>query len=105
MACSICRCGDPTFNALGKEGAAQTGLRLALEWDQTRKTQGDPAEGLDSLRERRLTLLSAYGLSDRIGLFVRVPFSERDLTETADGESEKTSASGLADPEICRWPT
>ena len=30
FACSICRCGDPTFNALGKEGVAQSGLRLAF---------------------------------------------------------------------------
>jgi len=99
-ACSICRCGDPTFNALGKEGAAQTGLRVALDWDQTRKTQGDRAEEFDSLRERRLTLLGAYGLSERIGLFVRLPFSQRNLTETAAGESEHISVSGLADPEI-----
>ena len=55
--CSICRCGDPTFNALGKDGVSQSGLRLALDWDQTKKTQGDPAEDFDSLRERRETLL------------------------------------------------
>ena len=29
LACSICRCGDPTFNALGKEGISLPGLRLA----------------------------------------------------------------------------
>jgi hypothetical protein len=98
-ACSICRCGDPTFNALGKEGVAQTGLRVALDWDQVKKTQG-AADELDSLREQRTTLLLAYGISDSFGLFVRVPYSERDLTEVADGENEHTSASGLADPEI-----
>jgi hypothetical protein len=26
--CSICRCGDPTFNALGKEGYVTQGWRL-----------------------------------------------------------------------------
>lgn len=98
-ACSICRCGDPTFNALGKEGVAQTGLRVAIDWDQVEKTQG-PADEQDSLREQRTTLLIAYGLSDRFGVFVRVPFSERNLTETEEGETERTRASGLADPEI-----
>jgi hypothetical protein len=98
-ACSICRCGDPTFNALGKEGVAQSGLRLALDWDQVKKTQG-PAEERDSLREQRTTLLLAYGFNDRFGMFVRVPFSERDLTEVEDGESESSHANGLADPEI-----
>src|SRR3982751_900462 len=71
-ACSICRCGDPTFNALGKEGVAQTGLRVALDWDEVEKTQG-PVDERDSLREQRTTLLLAYGLSDRFGVFVRVP--------------------------------
>jgi len=100
MACSICRCGDPTFNALGKEGVSQTGLRLALDWEQVSKTQGDPEEGVDSLREQRTTLLGAFGISDRFGVFVRVPYASRNLTELEDGESEKSHASGLADPEI-----
>jgi hypothetical protein len=99
-ACSICRCGDPTFNALGKEGVATTGLRLALDWDQVKKTQGDPAGEFESLRERRTTLLLAYGISDRFGVFARLPYSERDLNGIADGESEHTRVTGLADPEI-----
>jgi hypothetical protein len=98
--CSICRCGDPTFNALGKEGVAQSGLRLALDWDEVRKTQGDPAGEVESLRERRETLLIAYGFSDRFGVFARLPYSQRQLTAVADGEMETTRVSGLADPEI-----
>jgi hypothetical protein len=100
FACSICRCGDPTFNALGKEGIAQTGFRLALDWDQVRKTQGDPADDLDSLRETRTTVLAGYGFSDSFGVFVRLPYSTRDLTETEGGVAEKSHAKGLADPEI-----
>jgi hypothetical protein len=99
LACSICRCGDPTFNALGKEGVAQTGFRVALDWDEVEKTQG-PADAQDSLREQRETLLLAYGLSDRFDLFARIPYSQRHLTETADGDVEHSSSSGLADPEI-----
>ena len=102
FACSICRCGDPTFNALGKEGVAQTGLRVAFDWDQVRKTQGE--DDVDSLRERRYSLLAAYGFSDTFSVFARLPYSERDLTETEDGETEHESASGLADPEIyAQW--
>jgi len=99
FACSICRCGDPTFNALGNEGVSQSGLRIALDWDQLEKTQGGESETA-SLKEERMTLLAAYGFSDRFGVFVRVPYSERDLTETEDGVSEHVQASGLADPEI-----
>jgi hypothetical protein len=99
-ACSICRCGDPTFNALGEEGVSQTGLRLALDWDQVEKTQGVPDEEFETLRERRATLLLAYGFSDGFGVFARVPYSERDLTESEAGESEHIDHSGLADPEF-----
>jgi hypothetical protein len=99
-ACTICRCGDPTFNALGKEGVAQTGLRLAYDWDEVKKTQGVPGEDFDSLREQRSTVLVAYGISDRFDMFARVPYSERDLTESVDGDVERTRHSGLADPEV-----
>lgn len=99
--CSICRCGDPTFNALGKEGVAQTGLRLALDWDQVDKKQGAREEGhFDQLSEERMTALLAYGISDRFSVFARVPYGERKLTESEEGESERTETSGLADPEI-----
>jgi hypothetical protein len=99
-ACSICRCGDPTFNALGKSGVAQTGLRLALDWDLVEKTQGVPGGDFDSLREQRSTLLVAYGFSDRVGVFARLPYSKRDLSETEDGDTEATHRSGFADPEF-----
>ena len=50
--CSICRCGDPTFNALGKEGSAQTGWRFALDWEEIRKTHGtrDDARSIWQIR-------------------------------------------------------
>ncbi len=98
--CSICRCGDPTFNALGKEGVAQTGLRLALDWDQLEKDQGTADEEFSSVRETRTTFLAAYGISDRFGVFLRLPYSQRSLIETEDGASEHSGASGLADPEV-----
>jgi opacity protein-like surface antigen len=98
--CSICRCGDPTFNALGNEGVAQTGLRLALDWDQVEKSQGTPDDEFSSVREQRLTFLAAYGISDRFGVFARLPYGERSLTETEQGVSEHMHASGFADPEI-----
>lgn len=100
LACSICRCGDPTFNALGKDGVAQNGMRVALDWDQVEKTQGVPDQEFDSLREQRTTLLLAYGLSDRFDVYARLPYSERDLTETEEGASEHVRHAGLGDPEF-----
>lgn len=106
-ACSICRCGDPTFNALGKEGISQTGLRLALDWDQTEKSQGNPAVASEEMQEQRVSLLVAYGISERFNIYARVPWSQRELNGTegdADDHAQHThehqKVSGLADPEI-----
>jgi hypothetical protein len=100
QACSICRCGDPTFNALGKEGIAQTGLRLALDWDEVEKSQGLKGEDYSNVREQRTTLLVAYGFSDRFTVYARVPYSDRTLIEQQDGESEHLHQAGLGDPEV-----
>jgi hypothetical protein len=99
-ACSICRCGDPTFNALGNDGVPQAGFRLALDWDRLEKQQGGRTTGdLEKLTEERVTALATYAVSDRIALFARLPYTWRDLTEAEDG-GEKVTTSGLADPEL-----
>jgi len=101
LACSICRCGDPTFNALGKEGFAGRGFRVALDWERFDKTEGDPAGASESQVENRYTAFVSYGFGERFTLYARVPWSVRNLTATApDQEPEKTHTSGLSDPEI-----
>jgi hypothetical protein len=100
-ACSICRCGDTTFNALGRDGYSATGLRLALDWERFDKDEGDPAEGQESQVEDRTTALLSYGFNDRFTLVARVPYSSRELTErVGDEEPETTRTSGLSDPEL-----
>jgi hypothetical protein len=100
-ACSICRCGDATFNALGKDGYAAHGFRLAFDWERFDKDEGDPAEEAESQVENRYTALVSYGFNDRFTLFARVPYSVRDLTGTApDEEATSAHTSGLSDPEI-----
>src|SRR6188768_2760343 len=79
LACSICRCGDPTFNALGKEGISLPGLRLALDWEEVQKSEGSRDAEFSSVLEHRTTLLAAWGVSERFSVFVRVPYAERDL--------------------------
>ena len=101
LACSICRCGDPTFNALGKDGFHAPGLRVALDWERFDKDEGDPAVESESQVENRLTALVSYGFSDRLSLTARVPLSWRHLVATApDAEPESVHTSGLSDPEI-----
>lgn len=100
FACSICRCGDPTFNALGKDGIALPGFKLALDWDELQKSQGSRDDEFSEVLEHRTTLLAAWNPTERLGFFLRVPFASRSLVEIEDGETEHSDASGLADPEI-----
>lgn len=100
-ACSICRCGDPTFNALGTAGYASPGFRPAVDWERFDKDEGDPGQAAESQVENRVTALFSCGVSDAFALFARVPYSVRDLTASApSAEADKTHTSGLSDPEI-----
>jgi len=100
FACSICRCGDPTFNALGSGHMAESGWRFALDYDQTRKSQGDAADEFSEVTEQRNTLLLAYGFSDRFSIIARQPYTQRELTEIVAGDTEHSRASGAADLEL-----
>jgi hypothetical protein len=101
LACSICRCGDPTFNALGRAGFNARGFRLALDWERFDKDEGNPAEQSESQVENRFTGLVSYGFSERFMLTARVPVSVRDLESSIPVEpTETVHTSGLSDPEI-----
>jgi hypothetical protein len=101
LACSICRCGDPTFNALGREGFSASGFRLAFDWERFDKDEGNPAEESESQVENRFTALVSYGFGERFMLTARVPVSVRDIEMRMPGEeAEVVHTSGLSDPEI-----
>jgi hypothetical protein len=98
-ACSICRCGDATFNALGKDVTSEPGWRFAFDIDRFSKTQGPP-DAQDSVVEERYTAIGAYTLGTRALLVARLPYAKRWLEETSGGDVEKSSAAGLGDPEL-----
>jgi hypothetical protein len=100
-ACSICRCGDPTFNALGKEGYVSHGWRLALDSERFDKEEGPPEEQAEAQVENRVTALASYGFSDRFTLYARVPYSFRRFSEIEEGATvEQFETRGLSDPEV-----
>ncbi len=99
QACSICRCGDPTFNALGKDVLSASGWRVAFDWERFAKSQGNDAEG-ESAIEQRYTADFAYSIADRMLLVARLPYSERTLDQHTGADTERTNTSGRADPEI-----
>ena len=104
FACSICRCGDPTFNSLGSDVYSEAQFRIAFDFDRFNKSQltvEDGRVGNDAEIEYRYTATVSYGFGDRFLLVARVPLSHRDLTTTfLDGESEEVSTTGLSDPEF-----
>ena len=104
-ACSICRCGDPTFNALGAGVYAPGRFRLTLDWERFDKENGvsEPGSsvtGHDAEIENRFTLGVAYSFGERLTLVGRLPFSMRHLTESGEEGEVATRTTGLSDPEL-----
>ena len=114
-ACSICRCGDPAFNALGLNIYNPESFRLALDWSRFDKSQGIGAwgsEGSESVVENRLTATLSYSPSDVVTLFAQVPYASRQLASEPDvaaghalrapgeGHGDPTTGRGLGDPEL-----
>jgi hypothetical protein len=100
-ACSICRCGDPTFNALGSDSYHAEGFRAAFDWERFDKSQGDPAVEAEGVVENRFTALLSYGFNDRLAVTGRIPFSHRNLVATEEGVAgDPTTSNGLSDPEF-----
>jgi hypothetical protein len=105
-ACSICRCGDPTFNALGAAIYTPGKFRLTVDWDRFDKENGvseigsTEITGRDAEIENRFTLGVAYSFGERLTLVGRLPFSMRHLTETEEEGEVVTKTNGLSDPEF-----
>jgi hypothetical protein len=97
----MCRCGDATFNALGRDGFAAQGWHLALDGERFDKTEGESAVDAESQVEHRYTLFGSYGFGEKVTLLARVPWSERALVQTSPvGAPETVNTRGLGDPEI-----
>jgi hypothetical protein len=113
-ACSICRCGDPTFNSLGTDVYSEAQFRIAFDFDRFNKSQlvfEDGHPGTDHEIEYRYTTTFSYGFGDRFLLVARLPVSHRDLTTTFADEdgggslrakhgSEEVTTTGMSDPEF-----
>lgn len=102
-ACSICRCGDPTFNALGSNIYSSGQFHLALDWDRFNKTQlasDNGVLGTEHQIENRVTATLSYSIAERVVLVARIPYSFRNLTTTTAADSSTVATHGLSDPEF-----
>lgn len=98
----MCRCGDPTFNALGTDIYSPGAFRLAVDWDRMEKTQG-PSDDLESQVADTVTATLSYSFGERLNLVARVPYTFKTLTMAGDEMAEVTKTSGFADPEFFAW--
>jgi len=109
--CSICRCGDPTFNALGTDVYKEGAFRVFLDWERFDKEQGTAAAeeeevlkheghehgaGSESVVENRFTTSFSYSFGERAIAVARIPWSSRQLSE--EGATDRSR--DLSDPEI-----
>ena len=92
-ACSMCRCSDPVFSALGEGLYSYGGFQLALDWSRLNQSQGAGAGLEEQVRNSMIATLS-YGFRERFTVVAQVPYTWNHLTE---GEEVET-ADGLGDP-------
>jgi len=108
-ACSMCRCGDATFNALGTDVYVDGKVRVSFDWERFDKDQG-AADAQESMLENRFTTALSYTFFDRVTAVARVPYSSREqrspaeetaaATLNASPERVQSTTSDLSDPEL-----
>jgi hypothetical protein len=118
--CSICRCGDPTFNALGTDVYKEGAFRVSLDWERFDKEQGNLPEdaaavakaapksasntdlGREAVIENRYTAGFSYTFGERVVAVARIPWSSRHTStvgapDTDEGPHESRD---LSDPDV-----
>lgn len=96
-ACSMCRCGDPTYSLVGSQLFVPRTFTLGFDADRYEKDQVAEAEpGREREVEQRYTLSAAYTFGRRFTALAFLPLVRRSIT--APGGSD--SFTGLSDPEF-----
>ena len=97
-ACSLCRCGDPTFALTGSQIFSAQAWHVGLDFGRFAKDQ--VAEDDPLLREEevedRVTFTVSRNFGGRLTLIGRLPFAHRNIAAA----EEESSLSGLSDPEL-----
>ena len=97
-ACSMCRCGDPTFSLIGSQVFVPQTWHFGL--DAGRYAKDQVAEDEPGTRERevedRLTLSASRTFGSRLTLVAQLPFTHRRINTAR----EEGTLSGRSDPEL-----
>ncbi len=92
-ACSMCRCSDPVFSALGQGLYTQFGFHVALDWYRLDQSQG-AGEDFEAQVRNTVAATLSYSWRERLTFVAQIPYTFNQLTE-ADGVQ---TANGLSDP-------
>lgn len=97
-ACSMCRCGDPTFSLVDSQLFVPKMWHFGLDTGRYAKDQvaEDDALTREKEEENRLTLSVSRTLGSRLTLVGQLPFAHRTITTP----SEQGTLSGLSDPAL-----
>lgn len=71
-ACSMCRCSDPVFSALGEGLYSYGGFQIALDWNRLNQSQGAGPDLEEQVRNAMIATLS-YGFRERFTVVAQVP--------------------------------
>ncbi len=74
LACSTCKCGDPTITLTGSEKPYAGRFRIGLDYLVRSETEGNPAALEATTDEERLTLGLVYSVNQRLTLLARIPY-------------------------------
>ncbi len=92
-ACSMCRCSDPVFSALGEGLYTYGGFQVAVDWNRLNQSQGAGPDFEAQVRNSITTTIS-YGWRERLTFVAQVPYTFNHLT----AEEGVETADGLGDP-------
>ncbi|HEY4231067.1 MAG TPA: hypothetical protein VGO79_12920 [Thermoanaerobaculia bacterium] len=72
-ACSMCRCSDPVFSALGQGLYTHSGFKLALDWNRSDQSEGPP-DDFEAQVRNTLTLTMSYSWKERLTFVAQLPY-------------------------------
>ena len=92
-ACSMCRCSDPVFSALGQGLYTHSGFKVAVDWNRQDQSQGE-GEDFEAQVRNSVTATLSYSWQERLTFVAQVPyvFVHQDSAEGSE------VLNGLGDP-------
>lgn len=97
LACSTCKCGDPTITLVGSEKPFAGRFRAGLDVQLRSETEGDPAINEATTDEERYSVGMTYSVNNRLTLLASIPYVKKTRVDSTLARME---ADGLGDIDL-----